>query len=187
MFCNIAAKRSWEACLVPMPLTRGRWVSGHVDRTWSHGCLSRIRQQNALTEKAWEEPNRDQSMKSYVARFTTHVQTYVQTVLQQIIFASCGILTSDWLKLRGSHGIHGIYVTCCKTSLPRAGKTGNISCTDFVPKIRTTFYFLQQLFVTCNNLICCKTVWLVGGKTRNIAIHLVLQQCCKASCVFCPF
>ena len=25
---------------------------------------------------------------------------------------------------------------------------------------------------------------LTGGKTRNIAFHLVLQQCCKASCMF---
>ena len=98
-------------------------------------------------------------MKSYVARFTTHVQTCLAT---NQVFASCGILTSDWLKLRGSDAIHGIYVTRCKTSLPWAGKTGNISCTDFVAKIRTTFYFLQQLFVTCNNLICCKAV-LIGG------------------------
>ena len=67
-------------------------------------------------------------MKSYVARFTTHVQTCLAT---NQVFASCGILTSDWLKLRGSHTIHGIYVTRCKTSLLWAGKTGNISCTDF--------------------------------------------------------
>ena len=53
-------------------------------------------------------------MKSYVARFTTHVQTCLAT---NQVFASCGILTSDWLKLRGSHAIHGIYVTRCKTSL----------------------------------------------------------------------
>ena len=25
----------------------------------------------------------------------------------------------------------------------------------------------------------------MGGKTRNIAIQLVLQQCCKTSCTFC--
>ena len=33
------------------------------------------------------------------------------------------ILTSDWIKLRGSHDIHRSYVTCCKTSLPWASKT----------------------------------------------------------------
>ena len=33
-------------------------------------------------------------------------------------------------------------------------------------------------------IICCKTGSNVGGKTRNIAIQLVLQQCCKTSCTF---
>ena len=36
------------------------------------------------------------------------------------------ILTSDWITLRGSHAIHGSYVTSCKTSLPWAGKTHNM-------------------------------------------------------------
>ena len=34
------------------------------------------------------------------------------------------------------------------------------------------------------NLICCKAGSNAGVKTRNISIHLVLQQCCKASCTF---
>ena len=34
------------------------------------------------------------------------------------------------------------------------------------------------------NQICCKTGLIVGSKTRNIAIQLVLQQCCKTSCTF---
>ena len=80
---------------------------------------------NALTEKAWKKPNRDQANEKL--RWT-HVQTCLAT---NQVFASCGILTSDWLKLRGSHAIHGIYVTRCKTSLLWASKTGNISCTDF--------------------------------------------------------
>ena len=33
-------------------------------------------------------------------------------------------------------------------------------------------------------LICCKTGLNAGGKTRNIAIQLVLQQCCRTSCTF---
>ena len=32
------------------------------------------------------------------------------------------------------------------------------------------------------HLICCKTGLNAGGKTRNIAIQLVLQQCCRTSC-----
>ena len=34
------------------------------------------------------------------------------------------------------------------------------------------------------NLICCKTGSNVGGKTCNIGIQLVLQQCCKTSGTF---
>jgi len=45
-----------------------------------------------------------------------------QTKLLQVAW----ILTSDWIKLRGSHAIRGIYVTCCNTSLPWASKTRNM-------------------------------------------------------------
>ena len=38
------------------------------------------------------------------------------------VATSCVTLTSDWIKLRGSHFIHGIYVTCRKANLPWAGK-----------------------------------------------------------------
>ena len=66
------------------------------------------------------------------------------------------LLTSNWIKLRGSHAIHKS-VTCCKTSLSWVSE----SCADFVARIqRTTFYFLQQLFATCNNLI-------YGGNRTN--------------------
>jgi len=32
----------------------------------------------------------------------------------------------------------------------------------------------SQLFATCNNLICCNKSLNAGGKTRNIAIQLIL-------------
>ena len=35
---------------------------------------------------------------------------------------------------------------------------------------RTTLYFLQQLFATCNSVICIKAGLIRGYKTRNIAI-----------------
>ena len=47
--------------------------------------------------------------------------------------------------------------------------------TDFVAQSRTTLYILQQLFSTYNSLICRKAALDIGGKTRNIAIQLVLQ------------
>ena len=34
------------------------------------------------------------------------------------------------------------------------------------------------------DLICCKTGLNVCGKTRNIAVQLILLQCCKTNCAF---
>ena len=42
----------------------------------------------------------------------------------------------------------------------------------------------ESTFATCNNLICCNKGLNVRGKTRNIAIQLILQQCCKTSSTF---
>ena len=70
------------------------------------------------------------------------------------------------------------------------GLVKHATCTDFDAKSRITLNFLQQLFATCNNLICCKTGLKVIGKTSIVAFQLVLQQCCKTSCTFsvlCPF
>ena len=66
----------------------------------------------------------------------------------------------------------------CLGSIKRA------TCADFVAKIRSTLYFVQKRFATYYNLTCCETGLNVGGKTRNIAIRLILQQCCKTSCTF---
>ena len=43
--------------------------------------------------------------------------------------------------------------------------------------------FLQQFFATWNNLICRETGLNIGGKTRNIAFQLVLQQVKKLLCM----
>ena len=73
-------------------------------------------------------------LKGDVARFTIHVRTW----LLQIAW----ILTSDWINLHGSHAIHRIYVTFCKTSFPWVGKSA--TCTDFVAKV-------ELLSTLCNN------------------------------------
>ena len=76
-------------------------------------------------------------------------QLTFKRVLQQIRLLQVEwILTSDWIKLRRSHVIHGFYVTCCKTSLPYSWVCA--ACTDIIAKSRTTrcsattFYNLQQ-------------------------------------------
>ena len=88
-----------------------------------------------------------------------------------LVATSCVTLTSDWIKLRGSHSIHGIYVTCCKTNLPWAGKMRlSTFCNNFSQPATTWFV--------------AREVWFMGGKTRNISFEPVLQQCCKTSCTY---
>ena len=41
-----------------------------------------------------------------------------------------------------------------------------------------------SIHATCSNLIYCKTDLNVGGRTRNIAFKLDLQQCFETSCTF---
>ena len=104
----------------------------------------------------WFDPCK---LKATVKRTTKTLRILPPTfkpVSQQIrLLQVAWILTFDWIKFRGRHAIHGSYVTCCKTSLPWAGKKRNMY--RFCCKSRTTLYFLQQIFATCNNLICCKT------------------------------
>ena len=68
-------------------------------------------------------------------------------------------MTSNLIKLRVSHAIQGIYVSCCKTSLHWAGKMRNErkhACTDILAKRRTNFCN-NYIFAACNNLlISCK-------------------------------
>ena len=96
------------------------------------------------------------------------------------------ILTSDWIKLCGSHAIHRSYVTSCKTSLPWAAKTRSMY--RFCCKKWTTLYFLQQLFATCNNLICCKTGWMRVVKRAASLFNSFCSNIAKQVARFCcPF
>ena len=75
-----------------------------------------------------------------------------------------------------------------KKSVDRGDEVGLLNratCTDVVTKSRTTLYFLQQMFATIKNLICCKTGLKVGGKTSNIAIQLVCSNFAKQVARFC--
>ena len=74
-------------------------------------------------------------------------------------------LSSEWMKLCGSHAIRGSYFTCCKNKFA-LGRWNTQHVQILMQKgVLSTF---------CNNLICCKQPgWFVGGKTRNIAIQVV--------------
>ena len=59
------------------------------------------------------------------------------------------------------------------------------SCTGFVAKSRTSLCFLHDTFSQPETTrFMARQVWFVGCKTRNVAIQLVLQQCCKTSRAF---
>ena len=105
----------------------------------------------------WFAPCKLKATVKWTTKTLSILPSTFEPVSQQIrlVQVAC-ILGADWKKLRRSCAIRGSYVTCCKTSLPWAGKT-SASCTDFLAKSRTTLYFRQQLSATCNKLICCKT------------------------------
>ena len=78
----------------------------------------------------------------------------IKPVLQQIrLLQVAWVTTSDWLKLRASHKYTQEWPTCCKTGLPWAGKSCNLC--RFPSRWRTTLYFLQQVFATCNDSMKC--------------------------------
>ena len=100
--------------------------------------------------------------------------------LEQLrLLQAAWILTSDLIEVRGSHARNGSYVTCCKTNLLWVSKTRNMY--RFSAKSRTALLFQQQLFATW---FVARQVWFEGGKTRDIVIPFVLQQCFETSSTF---
>ena len=113
-------------------------------------------------------------LKSYVTRFTTHTCLALRGQIRLLQIA--WILSSDWIKWRGSHARHAReLLTCCKTRLPWVGKT----------RIMYRFYCKKLELLSNHNLqttwFLARKVWFVGGKTRNTVIKLILQYYCKTS------
>ena len=71
-------------------------------------------------------------LESNVARFITHILT---CLAKQIRFLETAlILTSDWIKSRRNHAVHGGYITCCNRGFPWVGKTRQTQRREFVVK-----------------------------------------------------
>ena len=87
-----------------------------------------------------------------------------KSVLQQI-----RLLRGTWRLYYAevSYTIRESCVTCCAAKQVCLGPVKRTTCTDFLAKSRTALYFLLQLAATCNNLICYKTGWICGWKTRQ--------------------
>ena len=92
------------------------------------------------------------------------------------------ILASGWIKIHGTHVIHRGCVTCCKTSLPWAGKTRSMCTLLQNKKLLSTF--CQNFSELETNTFVARQVWFLGGNMRNIAFHLTLQQWSKTSSTF---
>ena len=113
----------------------------------------------------------DRFLKSYEEKYR------LMQIDQRGSVQAAWILTFDWVKLRGSNAIQRIYVPCCKTSLPWAGKTHNLY--RFCCNKKNLSVLSITTFATCNSVICCKAGLKKDGKTLNITIQLVLQQFSK--------
>ena len=75
------------------------------------------------------------------------------------------------------------FTRCCPTFYRILKR---VRYTDFVAKRKTAPYFLQQLFSTLNNLICCTAALNLGGKTHKI--YATCSTCAKQVARFCcPF
>ena len=94
------------------------------------------------------------------------------------------------LRERSKYSLQYIFVALRKDdSTLRYGKTGNKKhATCFSTLLQNEFNINVARFTT-HVQTCLSTNQVVnrfdvGGKTRDIAIQLVLQQCCKTSCTF---
>ena len=92
------------------------------------------------------------------------------------------VLTSDWIKLLGSHAIHRIYVTCWKTNL--FGPVKRATCTHFVAKRRTTPFFASFRNLQHPDLLQDSSIRWVVKRATWLAVQLFLKQCCKRRCTF---
>ena len=87
-----------------------------------------------------------------------HVQTRLAT--NQVV-ASC-LNTDFWLDK--------ITRESCRTRELPQGLAAKQVCLGSV-KCTTCKDFVQQLFATCINLICCKTGWFLGGKMCTLLFN----------------
>ena len=94
------------------------------------------------------------------------------------------ILTSGWIKIHGTHVIHGGCVTCCKTSLPWAVKTRNM-CGTLLQNKELLSTFCQNFSELEITSFVARQVRLLGGNTRNNSLcNNVAKQVARFCCLF---
>ena len=148
---------------------------------------------NVTVVKATVTRSRNKNGQLHFTR-TAALNEMLRIIFYHLLSANLSCNKSGWRKLRKCWQLTGRNYagdtpytagTCCQASLPWPVKCA--TCTHFVAKSITTLYFLQQLFVTQNNLIVARQLWFVGGKTRSIdrfSTNFSLQKCRRTSCMF---
>ena len=135
---------SKQFCVIPSQFVPQTFVLISLRNALLPSQLSRVQQPLSVSApliRCGKSGNKNgcKQVENGVARFTTRVQTRQIRALQFAL-----TLSSDWMKLPESLTLHGVYVTCRKTSLPWCGKTRNMY--RFCCKRQLTLCFLQQLF-----------------------------------------
>ena len=97
-------------------------------------------------------------------------------VMQQIrLLQVARKMTSNWIKLRGSHAIQESNVTCLKTSLPWAGKTP--TRTDFVATSRTMSTFWNNFSQPAAIWFVARQIWTwVNEQHRFLTPFTIMIQ-----------
>ena len=120
----------------------------------------------------------------HVARFTTQFQTGL--AINQVVASY--VNTDFWLdKITRESRYTREFNHLPKTSLPWAAKTRQ-HVQNLLAKKRTAFYFLQQLFVTCNNLVAVRQDRFdlsVVKRATSLLNSLCLRNVAKQVRVFC--
>ena len=111
------------------------------------------------------------------------LKTVQPNSFSKLVPAAGNFIHSDWGRV--IRKIKQNELDCRDTApLKQATKMCNLFYNIAAKRVEKRILRVLPLsFKLINNLICCLTGLNVGGKTRNIAFPLVLQQCYKTSCV----
>ena len=128
------------------------------------------------------------SKATFLVLLTTFKPVLHQIRSLQVVW----ILTSDWIKLLGSHAIHGIYVDLLKNKIVWASKTHNMyrfcckkknnSLLSFFPQPATTWFVARQFDSWVVN---AQRGWLFNSFWSNVAKGDA-RFCCSFCCILIP-
>ena len=110
-------------------------------------------------------------LNSYVARFATHIKLVLQQISLLLVAKSCCRKYRSVLLI-AKKSVHFTHFTS-----PRQMSWQKVKKRPSIAWLPRNFNQSEvSIHATSKNLICCKTGFNVGGKTRNISFQLVAKQ-----------